>query len=289
MASKKAANPRLWIRRAHLYCGLALLPWVLLYAVSGILFNHPGWSGSSQGTRFSLSELSTDAVVLDADRSAEAVVAALGEGVELESSPAPLLRRSLRARTPKGSETEHRLSVRFPSRRGFWGAREQHEARTPPSLGDLERLDVPGYDRAAWQAVAASVVAEVDAPSLPVELTDSPVLRFHARIDGESWQVDYDGSSGEVTFEPIADRDTPPGRVLARLHMTHVYPDTFGMGWIHALLVDLTALCLVLWCLTGVFMWWQMRKTRAVGAVVLVSGLAATVVILADVVPHLLS
>src|SRR5947209_14606545 len=29
------------LRRAHLYGGLALLPWVVLYAVTAFLFNHP--------------------------------------------------------------------------------------------------------------------------------------------------------------------------------------------------------------------------------------------------------
>jgi hypothetical protein len=31
-----------WTRRLHLYLGLGLLPWVLLYAVTAFLFNHPG-------------------------------------------------------------------------------------------------------------------------------------------------------------------------------------------------------------------------------------------------------
>lgn len=30
--ARDGANVRLWIRRAHLYTGLALLPWVRLYA-----------------------------------------------------------------------------------------------------------------------------------------------------------------------------------------------------------------------------------------------------------------
>src|ERR1043165_7961536 len=29
------------LRRAHLYAGLFLLPWVVLYAVTAFLFNHP--------------------------------------------------------------------------------------------------------------------------------------------------------------------------------------------------------------------------------------------------------
>src|SRR5262245_21617562 len=31
-----------WVRRLHLFSGLIMLPWVLLYGVTAFLFNHPG-------------------------------------------------------------------------------------------------------------------------------------------------------------------------------------------------------------------------------------------------------
>ena len=36
------------MRRVHLYSGLALLPWVLVYGISGFLFNHGGSSATAQ-------------------------------------------------------------------------------------------------------------------------------------------------------------------------------------------------------------------------------------------------
>jgi hypothetical protein len=35
-------------RRTHLYSGLLLIPWFLLYAISGLVFNHPSRFASSQ-------------------------------------------------------------------------------------------------------------------------------------------------------------------------------------------------------------------------------------------------
>lgn len=38
-------RPTYWVRRLHLYFGLFLLPWVILYGVTAYLFNHPSaWS-----------------------------------------------------------------------------------------------------------------------------------------------------------------------------------------------------------------------------------------------------
>src|SRR5262245_33925407 len=31
-----------WVRRIHLYSGLFMFPWVMLYGITALLFNHPG-------------------------------------------------------------------------------------------------------------------------------------------------------------------------------------------------------------------------------------------------------
>ena len=36
-----------WVRRTHMYTGLVLLPWVLMFGASGVLFNHPTWLSPS--------------------------------------------------------------------------------------------------------------------------------------------------------------------------------------------------------------------------------------------------
>ena len=56
--------------------------------------------------------------------------------------------------------------------------------------------------------------------------------------------------------------------LLSKLHTTHHYPVHFGVTWLWALLADLTGLTLVLWALTGLFMWWQMKPTRLLGVIV---------------------
>ncbi|MEM6291914.1 MAG: PepSY domain-containing protein [Myxococcota bacterium] len=287
---------RLWVRRVHLYCGLALVPWVMLYAVSGVLFNHPDWSARPGGPqRFVLSDL--DAIdpetvaILDTQRAAHAVARALGDDVEVLGRPAPRLRRSLRASSvADGADgPPPKLSLRFPSRRGSYGVRPEREDRVPASLAEIESVEVPGHDADAWNTFAQDVASAADPDAGAMTLDDTPTLRFVATIDGEPWQVDYAAKDGAVAFEPLADRDIRIPRLLARLHMTHVYPDALGAAWIHALIVDLTALCLAMWCITGLMMWWQLRRVRRVGWVVIVSGLAITVALLADVIPPLLS
>ena len=57
-ASKRGFRLDLWIRRIHLYSGLFMLPWVLLYGFTALLFNHPNTmtDGNTEVTSFELKE-----------------------------------------------------------------------------------------------------------------------------------------------------------------------------------------------------------------------------------------
>src|SRR5262245_55532758 len=46
------------VRRLHLYLGLSLLPWAVLYGVTGFLFNHPTAFADAPTASFGRSELS---------------------------------------------------------------------------------------------------------------------------------------------------------------------------------------------------------------------------------------
>ena len=39
------------VRRVHMYTGLLMFPWVLLFGLSGMLFNHPNFGESGSGER----------------------------------------------------------------------------------------------------------------------------------------------------------------------------------------------------------------------------------------------
>ena len=75
-----------WIRRTHLYFGIFLFPWAVLYGVTGFLFNHPlvfsdlkaasftqsDWSGTELAQPLSAVEIARDVVEALKKRSPEA-------------------------------------------------------------------------------------------------------------------------------------------------------------------------------------------------------------------------
>lgn len=132
------------------------------------------------------------------------------------------------------------------------------------------------------EASVAAIPAVLDALGIEgvdprnVKIRKPPRLRFEMEADGGRWLVSYDQVRRTVAARPIA--RTPNISVrnyLLGLHKTNGYPMRPGARSIWAVIVDLTAIVMIVWVLTGLFMWLQMRNMRVVGAVSLCAGLAS--------------
>lgn len=66
-----------YIRRGHLYFGLFLLPWVILYGITAFLFNHPGAFSDAPAATFSSADLTgTPMASIPSSRELAAIVVA---------------------------------------------------------------------------------------------------------------------------------------------------------------------------------------------------------------------
>jgi hypothetical protein len=59
-------------------------------------------------------------------------------------------------------------------------------------------------------------------------------------------------------------------RFLTRMHTTHGYPLDHNARWVWAIVVDVMSGVLVFWGISGLVMWWQIKRTRPWGSVALV-------------------
>ncbi|MEM7154669.1 MAG: PepSY domain-containing protein [Myxococcota bacterium] len=281
------------IRRTHLYAGLAMVPWVLMYAISGLLFNHPSLSGSPGVHRFVRDDLPPQVLadVPTPESAAEAAVEAMratapDAQIELQPTPLPEYGGSLRAR---GEIDDQRVRLFLGARSGNGSLRMSpvEEPAQPEAFAEVESMPVDALEPAIFERmVEAAAEPWLDEPEA-LKLESAPKIEFVATIDGRPWRVTYDAVTQKPEFEEIEEPEVRTSRILARLHMTHTYPAEFGVPWIHAFVVDLTIFCLIMWSITGVVMWWQLRRLRRVGWVVMLSGVVASIWMLALVWPAL--
>jgi hypothetical protein len=289
------------VRRAHLYAGLFMTPWVLLYGATAMLFNHPDAFPDRETRRFG-PEQAVGTPLEDfpgAVRLAERIVNAMNVdgpgGGEGGHGPYRLVRpgearfnRDLFATAEGERGEEHSIRVDLHSGRGRirMGEPEEPDAgRREAPFATEEPLPI---DPAPGRLLEDGLPAVLSRLGVPGEVTLSPRfgpdLEFFAEAsDGEVWKVSYPLTRGTLSGRPAnAEDETLSTRVfLLRLHMAHTYPSRIDARWFWALAVDAMFLSMVGWAATGLLMWWQMKNVRRVGAVVLLlSGVVATLVAL---------
>lgn len=107
-------------------------------------------------------------------------------------------------------------------------------------------------------------------------------LTFLMEGEGKKWSVTYNVLTGSVSGTEATDASEGTAmsfrRFLLRLHMAHGYPpDESNMRWVWAIMVDAMSFIMVFWGISGIVMWWQIKRTRLLGGICLgVSVMAAT-------------
>lgn len=265
-----------WVRRIHLYSGLLLFPWALLFGVSGFLFNHPTLGDGLDEREADTATLRkvTSWQPLDAAAVARDVVDGIAtrssEPYELDASFPPHVYGWALFSAPGGT-SKFTAAVDVVNGHAVVTTRpEAVPAKTAPFAGlavdpgavsldamasDIEGL-LPGLGLDAAEPLRAHPKI---GPSVRFRVTDS---------SGRLFNVAYDLRHGAVQGRAV---DTPSGydlkSYLSRMHMTHHYPVQRNAGWWWALAADGLALTLVFWALSGLVMWWQMRALRRTGAI----------------------
>lgn len=187
------------IRSLHLYLGLVLLPWFLMYGVSAIPFAHHDFFQRRD--------------------------AALGQ---------PLWR------------------VRF----------ERPFAEPPPKE--------PGELREFGRRLLAET--GVEAPNFGIYSPNADTVQVHAFSFLRATRIVYAVKQRKVTVE---DRRFRFDQFLTGMHARGGFeqdgflPDAWGG------IVDLVCLAMILWVLTGYYMWWGLTRVRWWGAIVLLIGAGA--------------
>lgn len=316
---KKPLSSRvnLWLRRIHLFSGLFMLPWVLLYGFTALLFNHPTYMTDSSTA---IDPISVDqpgvAGLPSAGALAELAVAFANTNLntlngEGEGHPIQLTHPDSARFTRQAVgilETDERnLNVVLDLNTGAGYVRTRIKssaassrsanAAAPGKLSPLsDGLDLKlDYDAAA--AFRAGVkpalkTAQIEADLSNLRLRSLPTLEFEALINGTPKRLRLSatqnrrGQSTRGQREPREStqqfegklqivgenpRDLSARNFLLRLHKSHGYPIQTNARWFWAVAVDLMFASMCFWGLSGVVMWWQIKRTRKLGGLLLVA------------------
>jgi hypothetical protein len=299
------------LRRAHLYFGLFLFPWAILYGVSAFLFNHPLAFSDQPMVAFGASALAGTPMesVPSLPEQANQVIAALNqqqkptEPYKLGAGEVRYNREFAFATVKADGQT---VSVLIDVKNGSGTVRSTIEKPkmepnqpAPFAIGPAEAprkrdraggggQSVSGLDSLSLadrlaDRVKASIPVVLERTGFPtgeITVTSVPEIVFPIEVNGQTWTATFNGSTGNLSG--VLAETKPTGelgwrRFLLRLHTTHGYPGETNARWFWAVVVDLMAGVLCFWGFTGLLMWWQLKATRRIGGIVLVlSAMTAT-------------
>lgn len=289
--ARQTLTPRLlrWIRRIHLYLGLLLWPFVLLFGLTGLSFNHP-----TVGRALTVRQVPAAAVASisrfqpwDAGNIAERVAQELrrqGKPFQVDGEEQPrFFGFPLFAAPDRAGKQVLILSLSD----GSATITERPDPAPPPAnpLAGVE-VKLPGLDLGELAArLEPLLIAQGVASTGPLRPHPKvhPELRFRLRdASGREWNTRYDLATGALDAYPSSQaRGGSLAELLEAIHTQHHYPPDWGATSLWALFADATALTLIVWALSGLIMWWQMRRLRKTGLVVVLVAVALSASVIA--------
>jgi hypothetical protein len=181
------------VRRTHMYLGLFLFPWVLMYSVSTLVMNHRAW-----------------------------FVAKYGDG------PVP-----------------------------FEQERELIYDGTFPESADLKTIS---------RQILASV--DLDGAHTVTQRKDGVIVINRADLVAPR-RLTYSPANRTLVIERLQHRTNA---LLERFHRRRGYTSGYTTDTVWAVSVDIAIAGIVFWVLSGLWMWWEMKVTRAYGAIAFLGG-----------------
>ncbi len=264
------------VRRMHLFLGLFLLPWALLYGVSGFLFNHPT-AFPDQATRTFVPDdvggTPLERLPRPAELAEEVVTALHEKGgsyrvVRPDDAAYSRSRVTVQAR---GKGVEHTVLIDLADGTGVVRSKRSMDDQPVPFAarsGVRTATSLPELLGNGTPVVLRKLGLDADDAIPPGTLPD---LTFFMEADGRVWKVIYQPGRGSVSGKPADGLEEGLGtrRFLTQLHLAREYPTAGGVRWLWALFVDALAFVMVFWAVSGLFMWWQIKALRGWGGVVL--------------------
>ena len=145
-----------------------------------------------------------------------------------------------------------------------------------------------GGDRAQWQTETRQTFHSAPGGDRDPKVTAGQILK-HLGMEGghtvnaageritilrtgliSPRRITYTPADGSVVVEK---QEYQTAQLLSRLHMRRGYQSDFAVDDAWAVSVDVAVAGIFLWILTGVWMWWELRVTRRLGAICALAGL----------------
>lgn len=279
------------IRRIHLYAGLFLLPWVLLYGITGAMFNHQELFPNGNFESFDASLLA-DSPMTDfptPDVLAQEVVKELQTvspkvTIELPDDHGAEFTGDVMFDV-KEQGTQHIVKIDPISHASQLVTRPEnpYQPKAVPDVANNIKLTPNPHD-AAQQSASLLMKKSGVKTQQSLKPLGWTKLNFLANIDGKPARITYVLKDGHIDAT-LYDGHHGMGlrQLFLRLHTTHGQSPHWNGRIFWTFAVDAMAIAMVVWGFSGILMWWQIKRTRIIGSLVIGASVLTAIAMYASV------
>ncbi|MEH6536807.1 MAG: hypothetical protein V7719_10460 [Psychroserpens sp.] len=257
-------------RRVHMYAGLIMIPYLFVFGLSALLFNHPTWLINRNSETFTLNEEhSFNNMFPNLDILANSVKDSLVDKGELfKGKITDVDYDNLMILRNINDLEDYRVKVDIPSSRIEIMSLPDFVDNTTVSRGHI-KLDslVSTYD--LFENME-NILREKQLIPGKSRVQRIPNLTFNVSHNDKDYKVEYNLTNGNYRVRNLNNREFKMNYFLVNLHQVHGYPTNgFSVKWMWVFFADCLAFLLIVWAISGLIMWYKMKRYFVIGTLVL--------------------
>ena len=257
-------------RRIHLYTGLFMIPYIFIFGLSGFLFNHPTALINRTSQSFELDNGESFAPLFpNINALASSVTDSLiSEG--LISSPEikdirysnTMILRNL------NDIADYRINADIPSSKVQLMTLPDFAENTFITRGNYSFPSTINSNELLMKAERLLISKGINPGASRVQRI--PNLVFDLSNSDKNYRVSYDLTNGNYRVDDLNKRKFKINYLFTNLHEQHGYPVAgFSIRWLWVFFADTLAILMIVWAISGLIMWFQMKRLFAIGTLLL--------------------
>ncbi|WP_367180632.1 hypothetical protein [uncultured Psychroserpens sp.] len=257
-----------------------MIPYIFIFGLSGIIFNHPTI----------LNDRSFDSFILDKEESfastfpdVEKLATSITNSIVrdgLISNPeiknikynGTMILRSM------NDVADYRMNVDIPTSKVQLLTLPDFVNNTEVSSGNYATSNINSKD---LLYKAEQVLKKQDIVPGKSRIQRIPNLEFDLENDTGNYRVTYNYTSGNYRVNDLGKRKFKLNYLLTNLHQVHGYPVAgFSVQWLWVFFADSLAVLMIIWAISGLIMWFKMKRLFTIGVILLSISMLVFIIIL---------
>ncbi len=258
-------------RRIHLYAGLFMIPYIFIFGLSGLIFNHAALMSDNRSVdTFKLEgkdQLSTLFPNL------EELAATITDSIKGENNISSFSLDNIKYNNTMilrytNKDADHRIKIDVPTNNVEMMTLPDFVENNTVNRGTVNLLNKLNTEEILHRF--ENVLADRGINNVSSRIQRLPNLEFDLVTNQNNYRVTYDLQSGNYRLADLDQRKFKWNYFFVNLHQVHGYPlGGFSLKWLFVFFADSLAVLMIIWAISGVIMWYKMKKQFVIGLVLL--------------------